>query len=419
MLNWVLGNKSKKKSAGKKPSYEKAKRIAKSGTVKERAELAGRNDLEPELLYYFTKDRSAKVRREVAGNEASPLQADTLLCTDTEETVRMELAHKIGRLVPGLEPGETERLMEMALDVLDALAKDSLPKVRAIIAEELKRSDTAPLEIIRNLAHDVEEIVSAPILEYSPLLSDGDLLDIISGGAGGVALAAIARRRTLPEAVTEAVYITGDTGAVATMLDNANAMITERILDRIADESRQKKEWQTPLVNREDLQLSTIRRIATFVNAALIEALIERYGIKKKFAEDLRLTVRQRIEKETFEDKAAEGASGEDRAKALFSTGALDEDIIRSAAKDDDGTFVLHALKLVSGLPETTVRKIMDSGSGKAVVSLAWKSGLNMETAEALQAGACHVQPSSRIGSQNRSFPLTPENMDWYLDYFS
>ncbi len=419
MLNWVLGKKGKKKSAGKKPSYEKAKRTAKSGSVKERAELAGRDDLEPELLYYFTKDKSAKVRREVARNKAAPLQADTLLCTDVDEAVRMELAHKIGRLVPGLEPDETEKLMELALEVLCVLARDSLPKVRAIISEELKRSPTAPLEIIRNLARDVEEIVSAPILEYSPLLSDGDLLDIISGGAGGAALNAIARRRTLSENVTEAVYITGDTSAVAAMLDNANAMITERILDRIADESGRKKEWQSPLVNREDLQLSTIRRIACFVNAALIETLIERHSIKEDFAEDLRLTVRQRIEKETFENKAAEGASGEDRAKVLFSTGALDEDIIRSAAEDNDGAFILHALKLVSGLPEKTVRKIIDSGSGKAVTSLAWKSGLDMATAEALQAGVCHVQPSSRIGSHQGSFPLTPENMDWYLDYFS
>ncbi len=419
MLTWVLGNKGKKKSAGKKPPYEKAKRIAETGSVKERAELAGRDDLEPELLYYFTKDTSARVRRKVAGNDASPLQADTLLSDDVDEAVRMELAHKIGRLVPGLEKGETERLMELALAVLDVLARDSLPKVRAIIAEELKRSPTAPLEIIRTLARDVEEIVSAPILEYSPLLSDGDLLDIISGGAGGGALNAIARRKTLSESITEAVYITGDTSAVATMLDNANAMITERILDRIADESREKKEWRSPLVNREDLQLSTIRRIASFVNAALIETLIDRHGIKKDFADELRLAVRHRIDKETFEDKAAEGASGEERAKALFSTGVLNEDIIRSAAKDNDGPFILHALMLVSGLPEKTVRKIMDSGSGKAVVSLAWKSGLNMETAEALQAGICRVQPGSRIGSHQGSFPLTPENMDWYLDYFS
>lgn len=423
MLTWVLGNKGKKKSRpakrGRKPSYEKSKQIAKTGRVKERAELAARDDLEPELLYYFSTDKSAKVRRQIAGNDASPLQADTLLCADIDETVRMELAHKIGRLVPGLEKDETEKLMELALEVLDVLARDSLPKVRAIIAEELKRSSTAPLDIIRNLARDVEEIVSAPILEYSPLLSDGDLLDIISGGAGGGALNAIARRKTLSENLTEAVYITGDTSAVATMLDNANAMITERILDRIADESREKKEWRSPLVNREDLQLSTIRRIASFVNAALIEALIDRHGIKKDFADELRLAVRHRIEKETFEDKAAEGASGEDRAKVLFSSGALNEDIIRSAARDNDGPFILHALMLVSGLPEKTVRKIMDSGSGKAVVSLTWKSGLDMETAEALQAGICHVQPGSRIGSHQGGFPLTPENMDWYLDYFS
>jgi len=67
MLNWVFGNKSKKRGKkpgiGNKPTYEKAREIASGGSVTERQKLAAHEDLEPEILYYFATDNSAKVRR--------------------------------------------------------------------------------------------------------------------------------------------------------------------------------------------------------------------------------------------------------------------------------------------------------------------------------------------------------------------
>jgi hypothetical protein len=78
MLNWIFG---KARSEGKRqaPAYEKAREIAASGSVKERAKLAGYEDLEPEFLYYFATDESPEVRKVVAGNEGTPLQADPSL----------------------------------------------------------------------------------------------------------------------------------------------------------------------------------------------------------------------------------------------------------------------------------------------------------------------------------------------------
>ena len=56
MLSWVFGNADKSKrrrrarARKKKPAYEKARKIAASGTVEERGELAGHENLEPEIL---------------------------------------------------------------------------------------------------------------------------------------------------------------------------------------------------------------------------------------------------------------------------------------------------------------------------------------------------------------------------------
>jgi hypothetical protein len=172
MLEWVLGRRTSAKKplkAGqkKKPSYEESKKIAAKGDAKARAALAAHADLEPEFLYLFASDKDATVRRAVAENESSPLQADLLLARDVDQGVREELAYKIGRLVPTLTDDESESLAEMAFAVLEILATDQAPQIRTIIADEIKHLSNVPKRIILRLAKDAEATVASPILEYA------------------------------------------------------------------------------------------------------------------------------------------------------------------------------------------------------------------------------------------------------------
>ncbi len=160
------------------------------------------------------------MRREVAENPGTPLQADLILAKDEDDEVRCELAKKIGRLMPQLEPDENERLTSMALEVLGVLVNDTLPRIREIVAHELKHADNVPKQIIRTLAGDLEEIVSVPILQYSPLLNNDDLVEIIARGAKIRSLVAIAQRKNLEEPVVDAVVETNDADAIQGVLEN-------------------------------------------------------------------------------------------------------------------------------------------------------------------------------------------------------
>jgi uncharacterized protein (DUF2336 family) len=64
----------------------------------------------------------------------------------------------------------------MAYEALDALARDQVIRVRRILSEALKDVADAPPEVIRRLASDVELVVSGPVLQYSPVLTEEDLL---------------------------------------------------------------------------------------------------------------------------------------------------------------------------------------------------------------------------------------------------
>lgn len=421
MLRWVLGNtgRNKTKKSTPKPSYGEAKRIAASNDVRARRRLASHEDLEPELLYYFATDAAAAVRRAVARNDGTPLQADVLLAKDVDAEVRAELAHKIGRLVPSLDADATERLTAMAIEVLEILARDELPRVRAIVAEEIKYAANVPRHIVRRLAEDVSEIVAAPVLEYSPLLSNQDLLEIIASGVSDGALTALSRREDLVEAVVDALVAIGNVPVMKALLSNRSARISEETLDKIAVVAAGAAALHVPMVNRDNLSLGIIRRIATFVGAALVDKLIERNALDAGVARQLRQAVRKRIETSGLEDAEAMGEPPEARAKAAFDAGRLDENALIDAIDARDFDFVRHGLALLAGLSIATVEKMIASKSGKAITALAWKAGQSMDTATILQRRLGQVQPRAMISpAPGGGFAMSEPDLEWYVAFY-
>jgi len=422
MLSWVFGNAGKRKSKkGKpKPDYGDGKKIAENGTAKQRRELAKIEDLEPELLYYFATDKDKKVRQAVAANDGTPMQADVLLAKDQENEVRSEIAHKIGRIIPNLTTGENARLTEMALEVLEILAHDEVPQIRALLAQEIKSLNTIPKDIIVKLAHDTEEIVQAPILEFSPLLSENELIQIIAGGVQGGALGAIARRRGLASTVSEAIANTRDKPAVKSLLDNETAALSEKTLKSISVAAPDIPEWHRPLIERANLSLVTIRRIATFVSAAMVESLIKKNSVAASIEKELRTAVRKRIEDNEQQTTDTPKKIASERAKTLFDKGQLNEDFIVKAIEDKDITIVPPALILLSGITKERVTKMLNSESGKAVAALCWKAGLTMTTAEMVQRRVAKVGPKNMLsGPASGDYPLNEDELNWYLSCFN
>ncbi len=64
----------------------------------------------------------------------------------------------------------------MTFQFLEILAKNQVPQVRAIIADEIKHLVDVPKRLIKRLTQDAEDAVAGPILKYPPLLSDEQIL---------------------------------------------------------------------------------------------------------------------------------------------------------------------------------------------------------------------------------------------------
>ena len=73
----------------------------------------------------------------------------------------------------------------------------------------------------------------------------------------------------------------------------------------------------------------------------------------------------------------------------------------------------------MAGLPPTKVKTIISSDSGKAITAVTWKAGLGMERAESLQLKIAKIPPRQVVrGKPAGTFPLSEDEMTWYLDFF-
>ena len=373
-------------------------------------------DVGSAVFEYLAEHGAPGTRQAVAANPATPARINRLLADDVAEDVRAELAAKIARLMPGLKARESDEAVALTLATLEVLARDSAVRVRAILADEIKHLDCVPRDIALRLAQDVDELVAAPILEYSPLLSDADLMEIIAGGQVQQILAAVARRRPLGEEVADALVQSLDVSAVAALLVNPDAKMRKETLDRIVEEAETIESWHQPLVMRADLSARAIRRIGSFVGASLLEQLVARGDLSDATRAHLNRRLRARLEQNDEESGADSAAQIVASAKAQ---GTLDDGFVENAATAGSRETVTLALASLAQVPEATVRKILGQRGAKPVVALAWRAHLSMRTAFKIQTSVMKLTGRDLLPARGGiNFPLSKEEMRWHLAYF-
>lgn len=382
-------------------------------------ELASRADAGEDVLHFLAVNGAAATRRAVAANPAAAPKTNQLLADDRDEEVRVALAQKIGRLLPGLLAVERDHLVTLTLATLERLARDETARVRAVLTEEIKHLDCVPKEIVGLLARDSESIVAAPIIEYSPLLSDRDLLEIIANAQVREVLAAVARRKRVSTQVSDAVVKTLDIPAIGALLANTQAQLRKKTLDQIVVLAGEASELHGALVLRPELSPKLIRRIAQFVSASLVELLGERRGLDTKTRASLRQVAHYKLEK----GATAAGPKTSDPAnevEAAIGAGKLDDTYIEEAALAGQRETIVLALAHLAHVRGETVRQVLASGSARAVTALAWRAGLSMRSAFRLQTLVMKLKGGDLLPARGGvGFPMTDEEMRWHLQYFN
>jgi uncharacterized protein (DUF2336 family) len=413
---------------GHKITYEQARDLLDHPDVDVRRALAQRDDLEPEILFFLARDADSSVRRIIAANSKAPEKASLILANDADGDVRADLAARLGKIIPGFDKADADKAWRTVHQVLALLVRDQLPRVRRVLSDSLKYLPDAPRDIVLQLARDPEVSVAAPILEFSPVLTDEDLLDIIQSSPLTASLVAISKRINVGEEVSNAIVGTADVDAITALLNNQSAQIREATLDAIIDAAPVYPSWHEPLVHRRQLPGRAALRIAGFVAEALLQKLAARQDLDAATTSALGLIVRQKLSQDTpsftpdplaaaLDPAALKIASA--RAADLMQAGKLTPASIMKIAQDGVSTVAIAALAARANLSVETVAEVVRSSSAKGMLAVAWAGDFTADQAELLQLKVARVMPSQVIKPRSDGwFDATEAEMEWQLNMF-
>ena len=396
-------------------------------TVPDHADVAARVRLgaspstPPEMLAELAIDNSVMVRVALALNPSTPGQIVEQLARDKDERVRTLLARKLASLAPGLSEPDQVRLQVQAYDALAALVTDEAVRVRAAIAEVIKDMPDAPRGLVLRLAHDCAVSVSEPVIRFSPILTDEDLLALLDSPPSAMTALAVARRPDLAEPLADAIVAAEDSRAIQLLLANKSAQIRESTLDALVADAANHIEWHAPLIRRPVLPARSARALADIVATHLLEALASRADLGEETTAALRARLAERLAAEparagAFNDLPTEQAWAE--AHRLAQAHQLSEGTLLDALRSGRPRLAAAILAVAAVVPIAIVDRAASLRSAKALVSLVWSAGFGMTAATALQTALGDLPPGTMLlPGLGGGFPLAVDEMRWQLDF--
>ena len=305
----------------------------------------------------------------------------TRLLADLSEESRADTAAKIAAEYHHGTFTGPER--EIAADIFRTMVEDATVRVREALSKNLKLCTELPPDIARGLAADVES-VAVPMLQFSEVLTDADLIEI-AHQMGPEKQTAIARRATVSEGVAEALVDSGSEGVVAALVANDGAQISEPSLRKVVMNFGDSEAIQLPLVRREKLPVTVAERLVSKVSDNLREYLVTHHELPPDLASDLILESRERATVSLL-SPGDDAADVEKLVAQLQRGGRLTPSLVLRAICVGDLGFLEASLAVMSKTPLVNTRALVHDGGPLGLKSLCEQAGIPAEIYPAIRA---------------------------------
>lgn len=293
------------------------------------------------------------------------------LLADPSDENRATTATKVASHFGATTLSAVER--KQAEVILRLMTRDTAVMVREQLAENLKSSPDIPHDIALTLAKDVES-VSLPVLEFSDVLKDEDLVDLVSQGSAEKQ-AAVAKRENVSEVVSGAIIEHGDENAVATLVENETAQIAEKGFQRAVDRFGSSERIQKPMVKRKKLPPTVAERLVGLVSEKLRDHLIKEHNITEDMADDMLLRTREQFVVSLVDGETPE-SDVEKLALQLKTQGRLTTSLILRSLFTGDLPLFEAALAMRSNVPLANARILIHDQGRLGLEALLQKSSM-------------------------------------------
>jgi uncharacterized protein (DUF2336 family) len=271
------------------------------------------------------------------------------------------------------------------------LLDDASPLVRQAMAEVFASSVHAPAVIVQALSID-QASVARPVLEYSPLLIDADLVDIVATGNCEMQCA-IARRTSLPASVCAAIAEVGTAAAALELMANASAKLGPISHDRIVERHGHLPAIREKMLMLEDLPSAIRLALIAKLSETLTQFVVGRNWLSADRAGRVARETRARSTVNIAAQSRGDDMRG--LVRHLRATGQLTAGLILRALLSGNLELFDRALVELSGLPQGRVSALLHDRGDASLNALLTRAGLPQSTFPAFRAA---LEASHEIG---------------------
>jgi len=238
--------------------------------------------------------------------------------------------------------------------VLGDLTKAMEQEVRAEISRRFAAAADAPRHLVRQLANDHIDI-ARPVLTHSPVLSDSDLINVISSNGSQAHMLAVSQRETVTEAVSDALVEHGDDTTLHALLSNDGARLSRAASETAVDRAKANPDLHEVTVNRAELPIDLLNEMYFVVEERLRSKILEENSL---------------LSPEQLEHALAAG-----RARVATDDGSLPSDYAESLA-------YVEELRAAGQLTPQILARFLRSGSRTSfLIALSQLADIDFNTA--------------------------------------
>lgn len=293
------------------------------------------------------------------------------LLTDRSADTRVSTAEKIASEFTQGNLSQRERTL--AVEIFRLMMQDAETRVRQALAQELKACPYLPHELANLMAHDVEQ-VAVPVLQFSAVLTDADLIDIVQT-LNRSKQRAVAKRSRVSAAVSAALVDHGDSEVVIELLRNTGATIEEPALIQAVQKHGNDEQVMRPLVDRAELPLTVAERLVTKVSEEMRRVLVLRHKMSDDLAQSLTRRTRERVTVGMLNPGISDTEVQRIVAQ-LRTEGRLTPSLLLRMLCEGDLRFFEAAMATLAGIPWLNAARLIHDAGQRGLAALCRASGL-------------------------------------------
>lgn len=278
------------------------------------------------------------------------------LLQDPNSDNRAAAAKKVASTFTGESLSESERAI--AEDIFRAMVNDAAVRVREALSDSLKDNPLVPHDVATTLAKDVES-VAMPMIESSEVLTDEDLVEIVSTRSPDIQKA-VAGRSNVSARVADALVESDNEDVVATLVGNEGATINEGTFGRVLDRFGDSEKVNSPMAHRTDLPVGVSERLVTMVSEKLRDHIMTHHEISPTTATDLLMESREKATVSLVE--GGDQRTVQQLVDQLEANGRLTPTLLLRALCMGDTTFFEVALAKKAKIPVLNAYKLVHEG---------------------------------------------------------